>query len=423
MASAVSAPAPAPVAAASSVTAAPAARPPRLDAVDLLRGLVMVIMVLDHTRDFAFSGTLHFDATDLSRTTPLIFFTRWITHFCAPSFVFLAGTGTMLQRLRGKPLPELSWFLFTRGLWLVVLEFTVVRTGWLWNLDYRFLGFAQVIWAIGCSMIIMAALVRLPVSWVFALGLIITFFHDTLDRFIGGFVPAPGAPPPTVGSELFGILFGRTRLAFGDHGPIAIFGYAVIPWLGVMALGYAIGTVYRWAPAARRRALLWGGSLTVAAFVVIRAINGYGDPSPWSVQPTPTFTLLSFVNVSKYPPSLDYCLMTLGPALLALVWFERIQPSPISRFFVIFGRVPMFFYLLQWPTAHGLTLLASLIAHKPTAYLSQVPFFGGAVPSDAGFTLWQTYLIWITAIALLYPLCRWYAQVKTTHTWWWLSYI
>jgi uncharacterized membrane protein len=383
----------------------------------------MVIMVLDHTRDFAFSGTLHFDPTDLSKTTPAIFFTRWITHFCAPSFVFLAGTGIMLQRLRGKPLPELSWFLFTRGLWLVVLEFTAVRTFWLWNLDYSFIGFGQVIWAIGCSMIIMAALVRLPVSWVFVLGLAILFLHDTLDRFLGGLLPTPGSAPPTVGSELFGIFFGRTSLTFGPHGPLVVFGYAIVPWLGVMALGYAIGAVYGWAPAARQRALLWAGSLTIVAFLANRALNIYGDPSPWSIQGTPTFTLLSFLNVTKYPPSLDYCLMTLGPALLALVWFERIPSSPLSRFFVVFGRVPMFFYLLQWPAAHGLTLLASLIAHKPTAYLTQIPFMGNPVPSDAGFTLAQTYLIWIAAVLLLYPLCRWYAQVKRTHSWWWLSYI
>jgi uncharacterized membrane protein len=395
---------------------APVVRPPRLDAVDLLRGLVMVIMVLDHTRDFAFSGTLHFDPTDLTKTTAAIFFTRWITHFCAPAFVFLAGTGTMLQRQRGKPLPELSWFLLTRGLWLVFLEFTVVRTGWFWNLDYRFLGVAQVIWAIGCSMIIMAALVRLPVAAVFGIGLALTLLHDLVDPFLN-------APHTGVAGDLFMAFLGRGRVQFGAHGPVVFLGYAILPWLGVMALGYVVGTVYAWAPDARRRALLRGGALTVLAFIVVRAINLYGDPSPWSVQPTATFTVLSFLNVTKYPPSLDYIMMTLGPALLALAWFERLPQSWLRQVIVTFGRVPMFFYILQWPMAHGLTLLASLAAHKPTAYLTGTFMSGPRPPPDAGFTLFQTYLLWLTAIVLLYPLCRWYAGIKRTHTWWWLSYL
>jgi uncharacterized membrane protein len=219
------------------------------------------------------------------------------------------------------------------------------------------------------------------------------------------------------------IFFTRGRLQFGDHGPFMFLGYAIVPWLGVMALGYGIGTVYQWTPAARRRALLWGGALTTLAFIVVRAINGYGNPFPWSTQPTATFTVLDFLNVNKYPPSLDYLLMTLGPGLLALAWFERIRPNPLSRILVTFGRVPMFFYLLQWPMAHGLTLLASLAAHKPTAYLSQEVFSGISAPPDAGFTLGQTYLIWLAAVVLLYPLCRWYANIKRTHRWWWLSYI
>jgi uncharacterized membrane protein len=383
----------------------------------------MVIMVLDHTRDFAFSGTLHFDATDLVRTTPAIFLTRWITHFCAPTFVFLAGTGIMLQRQRGKPLPELSWFLFTRGLWLVVLEFTVVRTGWLWNLDYRFLGFAQVIWAIGCGMIIMAALVRIPVVVVGALGLAITLLHDLVDPLLGAFVVGPGATP-SLGADLFTIFFGRGRVPLGHPDPVIVFGYAIVPWLGVMCLGYWLGTVYQWTPAARQRALLRAGVIVTAAFVVLRAINRYGDLFPWSPQLTPTFTVLSFLNVNKYPPSLDYILMTLGPALLALAWFEHIRPNALSRAFVTFGRVPMFFYVLQWPMAHGLTLVAGLVAHQPVAYLTQIPFGGGPeTPPDAGFSLPVTYLIWLTAIVLLYPLCRWYATIKRTHNWWWLSYI
>jgi hypothetical protein len=237
-------------------------------------------------------------------------------------------------------------------------------------------------------------------------------------------VPAPGAPPPGLGTELFIVLFGRGRIAFGHPNPVAFFGYAVVPWLGVMALGYVVGIVYRWAPDVRQRALLRVGTITTLAFVAVRAINIYGDPRPWEHQLTPMLTVLSFLNVSKYPPSLDYCLMTLGPALLALVWFERIRPNALSRALVTFGRVPMFFYLLQWPMAHGLTLVASLVAHKPTDYLSGIPFFSGVpAPADAGFSLRVTYLLWLTAILLLYPLCRWYAGIKRTHSWWWLSYV
>lgn len=407
----------------SATISAESARPARLDAVDLLRGLVMVIMVLDHTRDFALAATLHFDPTDLTRTTPAIFLTRWITHFCAPVFVFLAGTGIALQRQRGKPLPELSWFLLTRGLWLVVLEFTVVRTGWLFNFDYHFLGVAQVIWAIGCGMIIMAALVRLPVWSVGTLGLAIVVLHDLLDRlppqprWPGPPAPGPGFVPTAVSA-----LFGNGAFPLGHPYPIVFFGYAIVPWLGVMALGYAAGAVYRWPPAKRQRALLWAGTLCVLAFVAVRLLDGYGDPRPWTPQQSPLYTVLSFLNVNKYPPSLDYVLMTLGPALLALAWFERLRPTALSRAMITFGRVPMFFYLLQWPTAHLLALLAGTLAHKPTAYLSAPPF-SGAAPPDAGFGLPMTYALWLLAIVILYPLCRWYAGIKRTHRWWWLSYI
>ncbi len=384
----------------------------------------MVIMVLDHTREFAFRGTLRFDATDLTQTTPAIFLTRWITHFCAPTFVLLAGVGTMLQRLRGRPVAELSRFLVTRGLWLVVLEFTVVRVGWFWNVDYaHFVGMAQVIWAIGWGMIIMAALVHLPVGVVVVLGLTITLLHDLLTPYSGAFFPAPGAPPPGVGTDLFTIFFSRGVIELGHPDPIIFFGYAIVPWLGVMALGYGVGTVYGWTPQARQRTLLRAGTITTLAFVVVRAINRYGDPNPWSSQPSAMYRALSFLNVSKYPPSLDYLLMTLGPALLALAWFEHVRPRAVSRALVIFGRVPMCFYLLQWPAAHGLTLLASIMANRPTAYLRRNLFSGVPAPAGAGFSLHATYLMWFAAILLLYPICRWYAELKRAHGWWWLSYL
>ena len=406
-------------------SAAPAPRP-RLDAIDLLRGIVMVIMVLDHTRDFAFAGTLHFNATDLDHTTPAIFFTRWITHFCAPAFVFLAGMGAYLQRMRGRSAPELSRFLITRGLWLIVLEFTVVGFGVRFAWDTAYPGVAQVIWVIGVGMIVLAALVYLPTSIVGALGVATIALHNTLDAFPVARWTGPPAPYPSALQDIWMALHGGAFLPIplGHPFPIIVVLYAIIPWVGVMAAGYAAGAVYTLEPAARRRLLLMVGGAATAAFVVVRAINRYGDPSPWATQPSPVFTALSFLNTTKYPPSLDYLLMTLGPALLALAWFDRVRPVNLLGPLITFGRVPLFFYLLQWFAAHGITILASLLAHKPTDYLFWPTLPPPTPPPDAGFSLGVTYLLWFLVIVLLYPLCAWYAGVKRRHRdWTWLSYL
>jgi uncharacterized membrane protein len=383
----------------------------------------MVVMVLDHTRDFSFAGTLHFNPTDLSSTTPAIFFTRWVTHFCAPVFVFLAGTGVYLQRARGKSVSELSSFLVTRGLWLILLEFTAVRIGLTFSLDYRFLGAAQVIWVIGVSMIVLAALIRirLPESVIGALGVAMIVFHNLLDRF-PVYSPGPGVPLPTLGQEAWALLHANFRpLPLGHPYPIVVAAYAVIPWVGVMAAGYAFGTVYLMVPEARRL-LLRLGVVATLAFILVRARNGYGDPHPWTPQATTGFTVLSFLNVTKYPPSLDFLLMTLGPAILALAWFERVGRTPLTAPLITFGRVPLFFYLLQWPVAHLLTIAFALLAHKNTSWLFWR--FPPVPPApDAGFHLRTTYLIWITTVVLLYPLCRWFAGVKQRRHDWWVSYL
>jgi uncharacterized membrane protein len=397
----------------------------RLDSIDLLRGIVMVLMALDHTRDFALAATLQFGPTDLTQTTPLIFLTRWVTHYCAPIFVLLAGTGSYLQRLRGKSVSDLSRFLITRGLWLVVLEFTAVRVLWLFSFDYsHYFGMAQVIWAIGCSMIGLGLLVRLPPGVIGVLGLALVSFHNLLDRFPSPFW-VPGMPAPTLDATVWKLLHGAGFTALGHPYPILLTGYALIPWFGVLLVGYALGMVYAWDAESRRRFLVRAGIAASLAFIAIRAVNHYGDPSPWSVQRNSLFTVLSFVNVTKYPPSLDFLLMTLGPALIALALFERVNAANwITRPLITFGRVPLFFYLLQWPAAKGLTLLASVIAHKPTAYLFGQPPLNGPIPADAGFGLGVTYGIWLLAIVLLYPLCVWYAGVKRRHRdWWWLSYL
>ncbi len=416
------------LASSASRSATSAAPPPRarLDAIDLLRGIVMVIMVVDHTRDFAFASTLHFSPTDLTQTTPAIFFTRWITHFCAPIFVFLAGTGAHLQRLRGRTAPELSRFLLTRGIWLIVLEFTVVGFGIRFAWDTAYPGVAQVIWAIGCGMIILAALVYLPTWVVGTIGVATIVLHNTLDVFPTYGWRGPPSPYPTMWQGIWTVLHGGAflPLPLGHPFPVIVVLYAVIPWAGVMAAGYAAGAVYALEPAARRRVLLWIGSAATAAFVVVRAINSYGDPSPWAPQHSAVFTVLSFLNTTKYPPSLDYLLMTLGPALLALAAFDQVRPIKLLTPLITFGRVPLFFYLLQWYVAHGITIVASLLAHKPVDYLVWRTLPPPTPGPDAGFSLSATYLLWLLAIVVLYPLCAWFAGVKRRHRdWSWLSYL
>jgi uncharacterized membrane protein len=392
--------------------------------VDLLRGIVMVIMLLDHTRDFVHADGLRFDPTDITRTYPILFFTRWITHFCAPIFVFLAGTGAYLQLMRGKSKRELSRFLITRGLWLIVLEFTLVRLGVFFSLDYgSLLGFMQVIWVIGVSMIILAGLLHLPLKVVAAFGIVMIATHNLLDGIQVQGWRGPGSPTPGFAASLWMILHqGGIFFPLGFPGPGMLALYPLIPWIGVMAAGYAFGAVYELDPAARRRWLLRYGAALIVAFVVIRAINSYGDPEPWSAQPSAVMTLLSFLDTTKYPPSLLFLLMTLGPALILLAAFERAGPHALARPLITFGRVPMFFYLLQWPVAHGAGLIASIIAGKPTAHLIGAPF-GNSPGPDAGFGLGTVYLFWIGGTLLLYPICLWYARLKATGRYRWMSYL
>jgi len=400
----------------------------RIDSIDLLRGIVMVIMMLDHTRDFVHSGAFQFDPTDLRKTTVALFFTRWITHFCAPIFVFLAGTGAYLQLARGKTKRDLSRFLFTRGLWLIVLELTLVRLGVFFNPDYRFLGFLQVIWVIGVSMIVLAALIHLPLKVVAAFGIGMIFLHNLLDRFQVQPWQGPNTPVPTVGAKLWILLHQQGGFPVaGFPSPFLFVVYPLIPWVGVMAAGYAFGYLYRFDVLRRRRWLLAIGGIATALFFALRAINIYGDPSHWSSQRNVVFTVLSFLNTTKYPPSLLFLLMALGPAMLALAWFEASINlfSALGNALVTFGRVPLFFYLLQWYTAHTIAIVVGLIAGQPVAWQFESPidkFTRPPIPG-VGFRLWVVYLCWIAGVLLLYPLCKWFAGVKARRRNWWLSYL
>jgi uncharacterized membrane protein len=410
----------------------------RIDSIDLLRGIVMVVMMLDHTRDFVHSATFQFDPTDLSRTNVALFFTRWITHYCAPIFVFLAGTGAYLQFTRGKSKKDLSRFLITRGLWLIVLEFTLVRLGATFSVDYRFLGMMQVIWVIGVSMIFLAALIHLPLRVIAGFGVAMIVLHNLLDRdrfHVQGW-HGPGTAVPSYSAKLFIILHQPFEPfpIVGWPSPVVFVLYPLIPWIGVMAAGYAFGVIYQWDTARRRRLLLRLGSATTVLFIVIRAINRYGDPAPWSQQSSALFTVLSFLNTTKYPPSLLFLLMTLGPAMLALAWFEVDNPKPsltvgllprrrIRDFFVTFGRVPLFFYLLQWPTAHLIAVIVHAAAGKPWRWM-----FGSLMgveppPPGVGFNLAVVYACWLVGVLLLYPFCKWFAGVKARRRDWWLSYL
>lgn len=397
----------------------------RVDSVDLLRGVIMVIMMLDHTRDFVHSQGQLFDPTDVSRTWPLLFFTRWITHYCAPIFVFLAGTGAYLQELRGKPKVELSKFLITRGLWLIVLELTVLRVIIFFNFDYAVsLGFLQVIWVIGWSMIVLAGLIYLPLPVIVGLSVAMIALHNTLDGVHFTSWRGPGSPVPGFWASLWKVLHEPGMIfPFGYPGPALLVLYPLIPWIGVLAAGYALGALYRLEPARRQQILFrLGGALTLG-FIVLRAINVYGDPSHWSAQTKPVMTALSFLAVSKYPPSLLFLMMTLGPAMLFLGWFEGRGPGALARFFIVYGRVPLFFYVLQWLVTHTLAILAGRIAGRPTDYLFTNIGLAPPPAAGSGFGLAMVYALWILGVALLYPLCRWYAGVKARRQDWWLSYL
>jgi uncharacterized membrane protein len=398
----------------------------RIDSIDLLRGIVMVLMMLDHTRDFVHNAVYQFDPTDPTHTNVALFFTRWITHFCAPVFVFLAGTGAYLQFARGKSRRELSKFLVTRGLWLIFLEVTLVRLGVFFSFDYRFAGFLQVIWVIGVSMIVLAALIHLPLKVISAFGLVMIAFHNLLDKFRVDSWRGPESPVPSFGAKVW-MLLHQAFEAFpilGFPSPVIVVVYPLIPWVGVMAVGYAFGALYQLDAQRRRRLLLLIGGGATVLFIILRAINAYGDPSKWSPQKNVVYTALSFLNTSKYPPSLLFLLMTLGPAIIALAFFEsRSLRGRVSKFFITFGRVPLFFYLLQWFTVHIIAILLHLAFGKPAGWLFQSPLSFATPPPEVGFNLGVVYLAWIIGVLLLYPLCKWFAGVKQRRKDWWLSYL
>ena len=331
---------------------------------------------------------------------------------------------------------ELSKFLVTRGLWLILLELTIVKWGVWFNFDFRLLAMLQVIWVLGVSMIVLAALIHLPIRVIAGFGLLMIALHNLLDRFEVPGWNGPGTAVPTFAQKLWILLHQSPFKVFpilGDPSPVVVVIYSLIPWIGVMAVGYAFGVLYTKDARERRRWLLIIGGVATALFFALRAINLYGDPSQWASQKNALFTVMSFLNTSKYPPSLLFLLMTLGPSLLALALFEKLPAviasgtSLVGRLrdaFVTFGRVPLFFYLLQWYTAHLMGVIAGLVAGQPVAwqFASPVDKFTN-LPTGIGFPIWVVYLCWIIGVLLLYPLCKWFAGVKARRRDWWLSYL
>lgn len=392
---------------------------PRLVSVDVLRGLAMVIMALDHTRDFF--NHPGFPPEDLAHTNGALFFTRVITHYCAPIFAFLAGTGAFLSTSRGKSVQQVSRFFVTRGLWLVLLELTVIDFAW------GFVPWIQggVIWGLGWSMVAMALIVRLPRRWIGALGLVMIATHNLLDR----------VNPASFGklSWLWILLHSPGRIPLTDHFQFSA-RYVLIPWVGVMCVGFAFGSLLLRPD--RRKWILTLGISATALFFVLRAFNLYGNgiaglpfgyprsAGPWSVEPTLSLTVISFFNTLKYPPSLHYLLMTLGPALIVLGLIDKTKAqSGLSRILLVFGRVPLFYYLMHIYVIHILAIVVALAFHQPILHGSVIADFA-TKPAGYGHGLPFIYAMWILVVTILYVPSRWFMEFRSRHRdWTWLSYL
>ena len=373
----------------------------------------MVIMALDHVRMYFGYGTWYAEPTNLSTTTPLLFFTRWVTHFCAPVFVFLAGTSAFLYGRKMSNVKQIAWYLFTRGLWLVVVEIMIVTFGWTFDITFSFI-ILQVIWAIGISMIVLSAFIFLPMQIIFAIGIILVFGHNLLDP-----IHLQRESFPDI---LWYVLHQPQRVIL-NHRMITIV-YPVLPWIGLMSLGSVFGNLFQreFPTEQRTRWLLAGGFGAIILFLVLRSFNLYGEPIDWQKHDSNIYTLMSFLNTTKYPPSLQFLLMTMGPALLFLAWSERIRgENP----FMVFGRVPFFFYIIHIYFIHALAVLSLIYAgwNWKEYILSEQRMVSGRL-SHFGFGLGAVYMIWLVVVALLYPLCIWYQKVRGNHpTRWWLKYL
>ena len=368
----------------------------RIGSVDTLRGLVMVIMALDHTRDFF--STTGFNPREV--TDPLLFLTRWVTHFCAPTFILLAGLSAFLYG-RGKSIGELSRFLLVRGLWLILIDLTLINFAWRFEVDLYRLS-AGVIFVIGVSMVALSALIWLPRWAIASLALLMIAGHNLLDNV--------RAEDLGEASGAWHVLHQPGLVPLGDSVTLYIL-YPLIPWIGVMASGYFLGPVMHLDQGKRQRILLVVGAAITVGFLVLRVTNVYGDPTPWTPQDTWLSTILSFFNCEKYPPSLLYLMMTLGTALILLALFEQVRGA-LASFLATFGRVPFFYYVVHIYLIHA---LAVATAFAITGALATTP--------EINFSLTGVYIVWLMVVVLLYPICRWFSELKEKSSGWWWTYL
>jgi uncharacterized membrane protein len=382
-------------------------KPKRIESVDMLRGGIMIIMALDHVRDYVYYPV---DPVNMQTTFPALFFTRWITHFCAPLFMFLAGTGAFLSLGRGRSKRDLAWFLFSRGVFLLLAEYFIMQLAW--NFSFHWLPIEFItLSALGTAMIVLSGLIFVPRSLMIGGSAAMVLFHNAFD----GYHAASWGHWYWVWALLH-----EQAFINGKHGLVLLTGYPIIPWVGVMALGYAFGSVFKMEASKRNRTLYsLGGSLTLG-FFVLRFANLYGDPLPWHVYPTTSQTVMAFFNCQKYPPSLLYLLMTIGPGIAVLPLLEGLK-NKVGQWVIVFGRVPMFYYVLHVFVVHAVAVGLALAAHKPVPWTPL--WFFATIPANFGFSLWVIYLLWIAIIVALYPVCRWYADLKKRRKDWWLGYL
>lgn len=391
----------------------------RLMSLDALRGTVMIIMALDHVRDFFDRYSMSNSPTDLSQASAAMFFTRWLTHFCMPVFMFSAGAGAFLWWNRGKKTrAELSRFLATRALWFLALEVFIMNFAYSFNISAHGLILLLVLYIFGACMLLMAALIYLPLRWIAVLSIAIIVLHNLLDPYSASQFGKLAWAWHVLHQP--GVLMLANRPAFVV--------YPILPWIGVMGAGFCFAQLFTLQEKARRSLVFRLGVAMTAAFLVLRTMNLYGDPSHWSRQKSALFTALSFLNCTKYPASLDYILMTIGPALILLVWYDRIRFSNRNPL-IVFGRVPLFYFVLHFYAIHILLGAMSYIRYGNRVFsfiFNAMPAMGGpreVYPPDFGYPLWVTYAVWIGVVAALYPICRRFAEYKASHRSWWLSYL
>jgi uncharacterized membrane protein len=368
----------------------------------------MIVMALDHTRDFF--GIPGQSPTNLASATAGLFLTRWITSFCAPVFFLLTGTGAYLS-LRRRSRSELSGFLLTRGLWLLFLELGLVRClSYQFNVDYR-VTMLLVLWALGWAMIVLAGLVRLPTVVVTGVGALLIVGHNLFDTVRSA-------------NPLWTILHAQ-GVVLNTPGHVVFVAYPLVPWIGVTAVGYGMGEIYAWNPERRRAWLLRLGLVLSLAFLVIRGVNTYGDPVPWVRQNTAAFTDLSFLNTTKYPPSLLFLLMTLGPALIFL-WAVDGRTPRVLRPTLVIGKVPLFYYVLHFAVVHLLAVAICYLRYGSAHWLFESPdlaHYPFTPPPGWGYSLPFVYLLWAVVVVAMYPLCRWFSGLKQRRSETWLSYL